>query len=45
MTNQQAVFESHVYLCKPQYKSTVWKHREGKGSRERQGLMNYELVE
>ena len=29
MTNQQAVFESHVHLCKPQYKSTVWKHGEG----------------
>ena len=23
MTNQSAVFESHVHLCKPQYKSTV----------------------
>ena len=22
MTNQWAVFESHVHLCKPQYKST-----------------------
>lgn len=35
MTNQYVVFESHVYLCKPQDKATV--QRQGETLKRHQG--------